>query len=233
MKHHKFGVSRGLATVMVCAFAATVFAQDTSKEPEITQTPQTTSKGMAVAYPWAFDGGTDTARQTAIKSAEEVAQKAGYATVPTDVARARWRRNHSDPAFRSLPNRTSLRAFGRAVKADKVIYGNVSWHTRSIWVNLGPKTISTAHVNVYVLDVKTGNVEFSRADVEGRSDEESDNAKIAAAVLVTPLVTAVSGGPATPQEERAVRVAFGIAYHDWVFPNNQGTAQQSQQTNRG
>lgn len=229
MKDHTFGVGRLLAISVVCAAFGSAYAQDTSKEPDITQTPQTRSKGMAVAYPWAFDGGTDTARQTAIKSAEEVAQKAGYATVPTDVARAQWRRQHSTPSFRSLPSRSSIRAYGRALKADKVIYGNVSWHTRSIWVNLGPKTVSTAHVNVYVLDVRTGNVEFSRADVEGRSDEESDNVKIAAAVLVTPIVTAVSGGPATPQEERAVRVAFGIAYHDWVIPNNQGVSKSSPQ----
>jgi hypothetical protein len=222
MKVQHRSAFRWLIAVTTCAAAASVFAQDTSKEPDITRTPQMQEKGLAVAFPWAFEQGTQTARQTALKSAEEVAQKAGYATVPTDVARSRWNRTHrSEPSYKSLPSRASIRSFGRALKADKVIYGNISWHTRSIWVNLGPKTVSTAHVNVYVLDVKTGKVDFSRADVEGRSDEESENYKIAAAVLVTPLVTAVSGGPATPQEERAVRVAFGITYHDWVFPNRQ------------
>ncbi|MES1227689.1 MAG: hypothetical protein ABUL72_03405, partial [Armatimonadota bacterium] len=172
--------------------------------------------------PWTFENGTDTARETAINTAEEIARKAGYASVPTDVAEAAWKsHNWRTPTYGRTPTRATLRAFGRAVNADKVLYGSVSWHTRSIWVNLGPRTISTATVNMNVLDVKSGRITFSRNGIEGRSDEDTDNYKLAADVLFTPIVTAVSGGPATPQEQRAVQVAMGVGYHEWVFPKGE------------
>jgi hypothetical protein len=94
----------------------------------------------------------------------------------------------------------------------------VAWHTRSIWVNAGPKTISTATVSVYVFDVASGKVVYKKTGVAGRSDERSQVLKLALDVLVSPLVTVVSGGPATPQEQRAVQIALGAAYHDWVKP---------------
>jgi hypothetical protein len=169
---------------------------------------------MAVAYPWAFENGTDTARATATRSVEEIAQKAGYASVPAQVAKDAW--ISSNPTVGHLPSRAALKAFGTAVHAKKVLYGSVSWHTRSIWVNVGPKTISTATVSAYVLDVATGKVVFRSKKVLGRSDEKSNGYKLAADVLITPLVTSVSGGPATPQEERAVQIAIGTAYHSWV-----------------
>ena len=211
--------ARAMLTCCTVVLAGLSFAQD---KPNTTAMPgdgQMVNKGTAVAYPWTFENGTDTARATAITSAEEIARKAGYASVPTDVAKAAWNsHNYRTPMFGRIPAKSTLRAFGRAVSADKVIYGSVSWHTRSIWVDLGPKTISTATVNVNVLDVKTGKTVYTRRKIEGRSDEDTNNYKIAADVLFTPLVTAVSGGPATPQEQRAVQVALGLACHDWVFP---------------
>jgi len=44
--------------------------------------------------------------------------------------------------------------------------------------------------------------------------------KIAADILISPLVTVVSGGPATPREQRAVQIALGRAYHSWVKPGS-------------
>jgi hypothetical protein len=35
-------------------------------------------------------------------------------------------------------------------------------------------------------------------------------------VLLTPLVTVVSGGPKTPHEQRAVQIAVAKAFRDWV-----------------
>ncbi|MES1147275.1 MAG: hypothetical protein ABUL49_00830 [bacterium] len=181
--------------------------------------PLDTPKGTAVSFPWVFENGTDTARSTAAETGNEILHRAGYASVPLDVAEAAWiSHGLRVPTFGHLPTRARLRSFGLALHADKVIYGSVSWHTRSIWVNLGPKTISTAIVDVYVYDVKSGRIAFTRTGVEGRSDETSNNYKVAAAVLFTPLVTAVSGGPATPQEQRAVQIAMGVAYHDWALP---------------
>jgi len=99
-----------------------------------------------------------------------------------------------------------------------VLCGSVSWHTRSIWVKLGPKTISTATVNVYVVDVFTGTNVYEKHDVEGRSDEKDGALKIAGDILLTPLVSAVSGGPAAPREERALQIAMSRALYDWAKP---------------
>ena len=178
---------------------------------------QSNAKGTAVAYPWVFENGHDTSRSMAITTAEGIARKAGYASVPTQVASADWTAGKwPQPSFGHLPSTRTLRAFGKASHASKVLYGSVSWHTRSIWVNAGPKTISTATVNVYVLDVATGKVTFKKRGVTGRSDEKSKTLKLVGDVLLTPLITVVSGGPATPMEQRAAQIALGLAYHDWV-----------------
>ena len=154
---------------------------------------QIPNKGMAVAYPWVFDKGTHTSRMTAMSSAEEIGRKAEYALVSNDTAAEAWKSGgYPVPTFGHLPTRATLVAYGKQMKVSKVIYGSVAWHTRSVWVNAGPKTISTATVNTYVLDVATGKVVYRSRGVEGRSDERSTNLKIAAAVLFTPLVTAAA-----------------------------------------
>jgi hypothetical protein len=201
--------------LLVCvAVAATAFGMAVQDKTNLDL-----PKGTAVSFPWVFENGTETARTTALESGNDILHKAGYASIPFEVAQASWTSHKLRvPSFGHLPSRTRLQTFGRSLKADKVIYGSVSWHTRSIWVNMGPKTISTATINVYVYDVKSGKVDFTRKSIEGRSDEVSNNYKLAADVFFTPLVTAVSGGPATPQEQRAVQIAMGLALHDWVLP---------------
>ena len=176
------------------------------------------SKGTAVVFPWSFQNGHGDSHKLAIQSGEEVARRAGYSAVPRKVAVAAWKSDgFSKPVFGRLPTHAQLQTYGKSLQAQKVVYGSVSWHTRSIWVNLGPKTVSTATINVYVFDVAANRVVFKKLGVTGRSDEKSDGYKIAADVLFTPLVTMVSGGPATPQEQRAVQIALGRAYHDWAM----------------
>jgi hypothetical protein len=176
-------------------------------------------KGMAVALPWVFKNGKETSRLTAVTTAEEIMRKAGFASIPGDKANAAWTSNDLQaPSFGHLPSASTLKAYGTALHADKVIYGSVAWHTRSIWVNAGPKTISTATVDAYVFDVASGKNVYKQIGITGRSDEKSNGYKLAADIIFTPLVTAVSGGPATPQEQRAVQIAMGLAYYSWVKP---------------
>lgn len=178
---------------------------------------QATMKGTAVSYPWTFANGNVTSRTMAATVSDEIAQKAGYSCVSMDNAMSAWKEQGlRAPSPGSWPTSSSLVSFGKATKADRILYGKVSWHTRSIWVNAGPKTISTATVTAYVFDVAKGRVVYKRSKVTGRSDERSNTLKVAAAVLLTPIVTAVSGGPATPREQRAVQIAMALAYKDWV-----------------
>ena len=218
MRNLRFNQTKILLACLAIAAVATPTAASWYATPKgtILQT-----KGMAVAYPWVFKKGHDTSKTMAVTSAEEIARKAGFASVPGDVAQKAWTSNKLPaPSYGKLPTPATLKAFGKALHASKVLYGSVAWHTRSIWVNAGPKTISTATVNVYVFDVASGKVVFNKNGVTGRSDEKSNGYKIAADVLFTPLVTAVSGGPATPQEQRAVQIALGLAYHTWVKAAN-------------
>lgn len=206
--------------LMIASIGIAVLGPVTALATQQDSRPATTLKGTAVAYPWAFRKGNRTARTLAIQTVEEIAQRVGFSTVPVDVAMATWeKRGLNTPVYRQLPSRSTLQAYGRALGAKRVLYGSIAWHTRSIWVNLGPKTISTATVDVYVLDVASGKILFQNKKVQGRSDEKSNGFKIAADILISPLVTAVSGGPATPQEQRAVQIALALAYRKWVNPN--------------
>ncbi len=173
--------------------------------------------GTAVCYPWSYAKGTDTAQTTAQATVEHLARREGYASIPLDVAKSAWdKMGSAHPKAGAIPSAAALKAFGKRMGADIVMYGSVKWHTRSIWVNIGPKTISTATVNAYVFDVKSGKVIYKKTGVEGRSDEKSNAWKVAGAILVTPLVTAVSGGPMTPQQQRAVQIAMALAYQGWL-----------------
>ena len=209
------------ACLVTCALASPMMALGLS--PQSKGARQSGNQEVAVAYPWAFQNGTKTARQTAMATAEELGRKAGFELVPKGVARAVWGSNHYPTrSFGHMPTRATLAAFGNAVHASKVVYGSVSWNTRSIWVTMGPKTISTATVDVYVFDVASKKVVYRKEGITGRSDERESIYKVAADVLLTPLVSAVTGGPATPREQRAVQIALGTAYHQWVRHTDSG-----------
>ena len=197
-----------LGLVLICVASSAFGAR---------QVPPAPDHGLAVAFPWSFEGGTKTSHETARQTADEVLRKAGYATVGDDVARSAWdAAGLRRPRYRDLPPDQDLEAFGQRLHAKVILLGRVSWHTRSIWVDLGPKTISSAQVDVYVFDVAAGHGVYKREGMEGRSDEPENGWKVAADILITPLVTAVSGGPATPREQRAVQIAMGKALHPWV-----------------
>lgn len=180
------------------------------------RTSQARVRGVAVAFPWVFTNGNATSQKTAMDTADAILSKAGYAPVPRDVARRAWAALKQPAPARNLPTKTQLQQFGKKAGAAVVLYGSVNWHTRSIWVGTGPKTISTATVSTYVMDVKSGARIYTKTGVKGRSDEKENTLKVIADVLITPLVTVVSGGPKTPQEQRAAQIAMARALHDWV-----------------
>lgn len=175
------------------------------------------SKGTVAVWPWTFDKGTDTARNTAVETVREIAEKSGYQTVSKQRAFAVAKNLSPTIAYRNgNPIKSDLRRYAKAVGANLVVYGTVKWHTRSIWVGSGPKTISTATANVYAYDARQNRIVYSKRGIVGRSDEKENTLKVVGSVILTPMVTAVSGGPATPREQRAVQIALGRAYQNWV-----------------
>lgn len=175
------------------------------------------SRGKVAFYPVMFDdSGTPTSRDNTRKAGLEALRKGGYTLLADDAAARAWRSSRLPAAsYRRPPTVQQMVRFGRAAKVDFVISTQVHFHTRSIWVNLGPKTISTADVYVTIVNAKTGQLDY-QGEYEGRSDERTEALKAVGAVLISPLVTAVSGGPKTPQETRAGQIAMARALSRFV-----------------
>lgn len=178
---------------------------------------QAPSRGTIAVYPIVFDdSGTPTSRATAKQAMAEVLKKGGFRLLDEDKAARGWRgKGYRTPTITRPPTLAQLTAFGKAAGVSYVCTATVTFHTRSIWVNLGPKTIASCHVSVTVVDTRSGKV-VHEADADGRSDEKSDGLKVAGALLISPLVTAVSGGPKTPQESRAAQIAVSRALEKFV-----------------
>lgn len=65
-----------------------------------------------------------------------------------------------------------LARYAQSVNAGRLVFGSTRRHTRSIWVGTGPKTLSTATVDLAVYDSKSNRIEYRRKGIEGRSDEK-------------------------------------------------------------
>jgi hypothetical protein len=176
-----------------------------------------------VIYPIVFShhSGTKTSRETGVGAVREALQKGGFTLISEAVARNTWQRLRlPKPTTASAARTEDLVRFGTAVNARYVVTPIFFFHSRSIWVDLGPRTVSTATVGIAITDVSDGKVVYTRSDVEGRSDEKFNLLEAGADILVTPLATVVSGGPKTPHEQRAVQIAVVKALKDWVKPSN-------------
>lgn len=178
---------------------------------------QAPSRGSVAVYPVIFDdSGTETSRAKAKEAMTEIFKKGGFNVADDSKAANAWRsKRFAMPTITRPPTKANLVSFGKSLGVRYVSSASVTFHTRSIWVNLGPKTISTCHVTLTIVDTQTGAI-VHEADAEGRSDEKSDNLKIAGAILISPLVTAVSGGPKTPQETRAAQIASARALEKFI-----------------
>lgn len=174
------------------------------------------AKGTAVSFPWLFANGNVTSRTMTNQVADEVLTKAGFSALSQESAAATWKSaGLAEPNPGVWPSASALQKFGQAAKVDKILYGKVSWRTRSVWVNTGPKTISTASVTAYVFDVARGRNVYSRTKVQARSDEKPSVNRVAEAILSSPLINS-KGDDSTSREQRAVQLGLALAYRDWV-----------------
>ena len=182
---------------------------------------QQASKGTVVVYPLVYsrNSGTETSRRTGVRSVQEVLQKAGYTLISSTVAANTWRRLGFPLPLTDRPaSRSNIVRFGKAINAHFVVTPVFDFNSRSIWVDLGPKTVSTATVDILITDVSQNETVYTKEDVSARSDEKFDAVKTGADVLLSPLFTIVSGGPKTPHEQRAVQIAVAKALRDFVKP---------------
>ncbi len=168
-------------------------------------------------YPWIFTSGNVTSKSFAVSTITRIAENQGLRVIAQDTAVGVWDSLRPHVSLRhGLPGDRELARYADAVHAGTIIFGKVNWHTRSIWVGTGPKTISSATVDLFVYSAQQGRVVYRNLGSEGRSDEKESALKDVAAVLITPIVPMVSGGPATPREQRAVQIAIGKAMRRWA-----------------
>lgn len=123
-----------------------------------------------------------------------------------------WVETFEEPGQQApVPPPKVLLEFGKAVGADYVCAGRVSWHVRSVWVGLGPKTKARALVDCRVIDVAKGEVLLDALEFSSDSTRAEKWYESAAALLVTWGVTLFSGGPKTPHIEKSAVLGVGGA----------------------
>jgi hypothetical protein len=191
-------------------------AQETTAAPPLME-----SKGTVAICPIIFDkSGTSGSRQSAEMAIRQDLQTMGYTLISDTVAASNWNRlGLSVPADAYPAHVEDLVRFGNTVHADYVVSAKFHFHSRSIWVDIGPKTVSTVTVDMVVIDVSQNKLVYSKLGASGRSDARGKMIDLAPlATLSPPIQTMVSGGPKTPHEQRAAEIAVASALHDWLLP---------------
>jgi len=173
---------------------------------------------MAV-LPWIFEKGTDTAVRTGKETLDKLLSHSGLEVTPEGRVTSTWINQLGlTLPDKDLPQPADLLKLGQALKVNYVMAGKASWHSRSIWVGLGPKTKSTCTVDVLIVDVQSQSLVLNNRNVKMDSTAKEDALKALGTVFVSSLFTVVSGGPKTPHEQRAVQLGIGKALEPWLVP---------------
>ena len=180
--------------------------------------------------PWTLSKGTKTAEKTAKETVVALFTGAGKTVVPESVTSDFWvkefgsaRETHlyskkgEEPA--PMPTAQELLRLGKAMGVDFVTAGRAKWHTRSIWVGLGPKTKATCTVDLIIIDVNKAEVVLEAKNVSADSHKRETTAEIAATILINIGFTALSGGPKTPHQQKSARAAISEAMEPWLKIN--------------
>lgn len=187
------------------------------------QTPIQTE--TIAVLPWAFQYGTKTSRETAENFLDKLLVKMGIDKVPEARVRVVWVQCNSGdeggitdytPKVGEMPTPAQMLRVGLALHTDWVMAESAAWHSRSIWVGLGPKTKSTCTVCFRIVDVKNRVVALDENNLAVDDTAKEDVLKALGTLFISDLFTVVSGGPKTPHEQRAVELAIAKALQPWI-----------------
>jgi hypothetical protein len=169
---------------------------------------------------------TDSARETAKNTIQAVFTKTNYEILPETRAKRIWEEEMGRPALdltpvgendlKPLPTPKDLLELGQRMGATLVCAGRAKWHTKSIWVSLGPKTKADCTVDLILVDVAAKEVVFQADGVKADSTKSESGLESAGAILVSMGITSLSGGPKTPHQKRAAAVAILSAFEPWM-----------------
>ncbi len=225
---------------LVVLFANSCMAQElqvntSSSEP--THTPE-----IVAILPWIYENGTTGSRASVKEYLETSLMKSLYfredsfSIIPEEQVINTWTKEMGqdlEAQKTSLPSPKELLKLGEKLGADWVISGYAMWHTRSVWIGLGPKTKSDCVVDMLIIDVKKKELSLDARKVKMDNAPRENPLKAATTILLgvagakglfsssLPL-TIVSGGPKTPPEKSAAQSAVAKAIRPWLalHPNN-------------
>ncbi len=202
---------------------------------QISTTPKPISDSVAsqgptvrkvAVLPWTMKDGGDTAQKTVREAIGKVFEKANYEEIPEIRAKSIWEEDLHFPAIqleaegsdemKPLPTPEQLLKLGQTMNADLVCAGRARWHTRSIWISLGPKTKSDCTVDLILVDVANKEVVLDAKGVKADDTKSEELWQTAGALFVSMGFTAFSGGPKTPHEQRAGAQAVVKAFEPWL-----------------
>jgi hypothetical protein len=176
--------------------------------------------------PWCLKDGTDTAVKTARDTYIGLFEKTKHEVLSPAAVQTAWEDDmrmpkfpmeaKDDDAYPALPSPKDLLALGKRLNVDWVCAGRAKWHTKSVWVSLGPKTKADCTVDMLLIDVRKEEVALDAKDVMADSTRTEKGLETAGALLVSMGFTALSGGPKTPHQQRAVQQAIGKAMEPWL-----------------
>ncbi|MCL5283273.1 MAG: hypothetical protein M1330_00965 [Armatimonadetes bacterium] len=189
-------------------------------EPAANPSGSSTPETVAL-MPWNFVNGTKGTHEICSRYMDETLTKLLIEPLPRARVNAMWLNglSHSTLDYsksKGFPPAKELLELGQKLGADWVIIARARWHTRSIWIGLGPKTKSDCYIDMMIIDVKHQTIALNQKQVDMGSDAKDSALKDAGAILLTPLISVVSGGPKTPQEERGAVFAIAKAMKPWV-----------------
>lgn len=176
--------------------------------------------------PWNLSKGTDGAKKTAKEFLATLLTKIKVETVSEVKTLVAWEEVNSseyDMQSATLPTSAQMLRVGNKLGVNWVMSGSAVWHSRSIWVGLGPKTKSTCTINARVVDVKNQEVALDVKDLKMDSTAKEDTLKALGTVFISGLFTFVSGGPKTPHEQRAVQLGIAKSLEPWLSQHLKAT----------
>jgi hypothetical protein len=196
-----------------------------SPTPDQTPAPSSLTRKVVI-LPWVLKDGTDTAVETAQSTVQKLFEGTNYEVIPQVRAKLIWeeemkkapiktRPDGSDP-YAEVPNAKDLLELGQKLGADVVCTGRAKWHTKSVWVGLGPKTKADCTVDVIIIDVAKQEVLLDARNVKSDSTRKEHALETFGSLFITGGITMLSGGPKTPHQQRAAQNAITKAMEPWL-----------------
>lgn len=182
--------------------------------------PSVSSDAKKVAViPLGNKDGTDGAREKTAAALRTFLEKHGYRVIEGDSVKKAYEEAAGEtPGAKdkllTLRDKDLLKV-GRALKVDYVVAGNLTWHTKSIYVFPSLRTKADCTADGMVVDVEKAEVTVDKRHINKDSENKNTAAGVVA-VLGGLGYGVLSGGPKTPPQTVAGVKAIYAALEEFL-----------------